>query len=312
MKLRATLSLDLDDAWTYLRAAGRGDWTTTPTVVPLVCERITEFMRGLGQELTLFVVGRDLGDPVKVQAVAGTLAAGHEVGCHSFDHRPDFATLAEDELREEIDGCAREIERHFGRRPQGFRAPGYARHPASRRVLRELGFAYDGSTLPTFLGPVCRAYYFFQSGMSREERKKRAAMYGGLRDALAPNRARLRTDGRPLLEIPVTTWPVLRSPMHMSYAIWLARRSRRLALGYVRAGLAACRLFRVEPSYLLHSLDFVGRGEHPDLDFFPGMDRGWDEKRALMAEVIGMLQDGFRLMPMDAYALESVGALPAR
>jgi hypothetical protein len=270
-------------------------------------------MGELGQELTLFVVGKDLEDEAKVRAIQVLIADGHEIGCHSYDHRPDFANLADDELREEIDGCARLIERHFGERPRGFRAPGYARHPESRRVLRELGFAYDGSTLPTWLGPLCRAYYFFQSGMSREERKKRSAMYGGLRDAMCPTRARLRSEGgAPLLEIPVTTCPVLRAPMHMSYVIWLARRSRRLALAYVRAGLAACRLFRVEPSYLLHSLDFVGRGEHPELGFFPGMGMVWTQKRAVLSEVLGILQEGFRLMPMGSYNLELLLARDAK
>jgi hypothetical protein len=312
MSLRGTLSLDLDDAWAYVRAAGRGDWAATATVVPLACARIGELMAELGQELTVFVVGCDLEDETRRAAVAGLLAAGHEVGCHSYGHRPDFAALSEAELRAEVEGGVAAIERHLGRRPAGFRAPGYARHPGARRVLREFGFAYDGSSLPTWLGPVCRAYYFCQSGMSRAERRRRAAMYGGLSDALAPNRPRFRLDGPPLLEIPVTTCPVLRAPMHMSYLIWLARRSRRLAIAYLRAGLAACRLLRVEPSFLLHSLDFVGRGEHPDLAFFPGMDVDWADKRRLLTEVVGRLQDGFGLMPMGRYAAERAAAIVSR
>ena len=297
-KRAASLSLDLDDAWTYLRAAGRPGWETAPSVIPLACGRLVELMAELGQRLTLFVVGRDLSIDARVAGVQAVAAAGHEIGCHSFDHRPDFAILEDDELRREIVDAADLIAARVGARPVGFRAPGYAKHPRQIAVLRNAGFRYDGSSLPTFLGPLCRLYYFRRSGMSPEERRRRTAMYGGLRDALASNRLRVDRDERPFAHVPVTTFPMLRLPIHLSYVLWLAQRSEALAVGYVRSALATCRALRVEPSYLLHSLDFVGGDDRDDLGFFPGMKLSWADKRRLMTVVLRRLQQGFDVMPM--------------
>lgn len=308
-RLRATLSLDLDDAWTYVRASGRSDWERTPSVIPLVCERLVPLMAGFGQRLSLFVVARDVEDERNRAAVATVAAAGHEIACHSYDHRPDFAVLGPEELRHEILHGAAVLEQRLGVRTVGFRAPGYARHPGQLAILREAGFLYDGSSLPTFLGPLCRLYYFNKSGMSREERRRRTAMYGGVRDALAPNRAHLASGTPPLVNVPVTTFPVLRVPIHLSYVIWLAKRSQRLAHAYCAAALTACRLLRTEPSYLLHSLDLVGSDDRGDLGFFPGMDLPWVTKRTLLEAVVARLERDFELQTMEAFAQGTIASI---
>ena len=51
---------------------------------------------------------------------------------------------------------------------------------------------------------------------------------------------------------------VLRVPIHVSYVLYLERVSPPLARAYFRPRCAACRVARVEPSILLHPLDFLG------------------------------------------------------
>jgi peptidoglycan/xylan/chitin deacetylase (PgdA/CDA1 family) len=296
--LPATLSLDLDDAWTYARAAGRDDWEQLPTLVPLVCERLLAMLDRTGQKISLFVVARDLLDADKLRAIRPFVERGHEIGCHSLNHDPCFGALPPALMREEVLRAADLIEQRLGVRPIGFRAPGFAFAPALPAILEEGGFRYDASRLPTFLGPICRLYYFFQSGLSRAERRRRGAMYGRWRDALLPNRPRPLPRHPGLVSIPVTTFPLLRVPFHMSYVVWLARRSRRLALCYVRRALSTCRRLAVPPSYLLHSLDYVGSEDQGQLSFFPGMDVAWRRKEALLLEVLALLQAGFRPMPL--------------
>ena len=165
--LPCTLSLDLDDAWTYMRAAGRDGWEDTKTVIPLVCERILTWLRDADVKFTLFVVAKDLEDDEKLAAIRPFVEEGHEIGCHSLNHEPTFATLDQATMRHEVLAANDLIEAKLGVRPVGFRAPGFAFSKLLPPILREGGFIYDGSFLPTFLGPVARSYYFFHSKMSQ-------------------------------------------------------------------------------------------------------------------------------------------------
>ena len=124
---------------------------------------------------------------------------------------------------------------------------------------------------PRFIGPLARLYFLTATRMSREERERRAGLFGGLRDGFRPNKPyqwRLG-EGRSLVEIPVTTIPLCRVPFHMSYLLYLSRFSHRLMLAYLRSALLACRLSRVQPSFLLHPLDLLGGDQAPGLSFFP-------------------------------------------
>lgn len=300
-RLACTLSLDLDDAWTYLRAAGRPGWETTPSVVPQVCERLLDTLARWNVKFTLFVITRDLEDPAKVAAIRPFVAAGHEIGCHSHWHEPTFATLDRATLRREIHGAADLIEQQLGVRPIGFRAPGFARNPLTPEVLAEGGFRYDGSFLPTFLGPIARCYYFLHSGMSKEEKQKRKAMFGRIGDVFGPLRGRPHRHAPAVLDLPVTTMPLLRAPFHLSYILWLAGKSPWLARRYLGLGLSLCQWTRTPPSYLLHSLDFVGNGEHADLDFFPGMNVTWARKRLVIEHLMAQLTQRFAVMPLRPF-----------
>lgn len=311
-RLPCLLSLDLDDAWTYLRAAGRGDWQRTATVVPLVSERLLDLLRRHACKFTLFVIARDLEDERKLAAIRPFVQEGHEIGCHSYMHEPTFATLDKEQVRSEVLRACDLIEQKLGVRPVGFRAPGFAISPHTLAVLREAGVRYDGSFLPTFLGPLARLYYFFHSKLSAEEKRKRKAMYGGIGDAFGPLRARPFAGAPPVLNVPVSTMPLLRAPFHLSYVLWLSGFSRFLARRYLGLGLSLCRLTRLPPSYLMHSLDFVGKGEHGDLDFFPGMNLPWEHKREMLEHLMQRLTTSFRITPhrpfVDAALAAGAGA----
>lgn len=300
-KLPCTLSLDLDDAWTYLRAAGRPGFETTRGVVPLVCERLLDTLARWNVKATLFVIARDLEDDAKVAAIRPLVDDGHEIGCHSHWHDPEFARHDAATLRREIHGAADLIERRLGVRPRGFRAPGFARNKLAPALLADAGFEYDGSYLPTFLGPIARTYYFLHAGMSREEKQRRKAMFGGFLDVFGHLRGRPHRDAPSVFDLPVSTMPLLRLPFHLSYVQWLGGKWPWLARRYLGLGLSLCRLTRLPPSYLLHSLDFVGRGEHHDLDFFPGMDVTWEHKRAFVEHLMAQLTKHFAVMPLGQF-----------
>ena len=61
-----------------------------------------------------------------------------------------------------------------------------------------------------------------------------------------------------IIEIPVTTMPLLKFPIHASYILYLSCYSTALAMTYFRTALSLCRITGTPPSILLHPLDFLG------------------------------------------------------
>ena len=178
-----------------------------------------------------------------------------------------------------------------GQAPIGFRGPGFSFSDDLLAVLADLGYTYDASTLPTFIGPLARAYYFRSGELSPEEREIRSRLFGEFRDVLRPNAPYAWDHG--IKELPVTVLPWLRTPFHLSYLLWLAGISQGLADFYLTMAIRLCRLAGVAPSVLIHPLDFFGGDDAPDLAFFPGMEQSGAEKRARTAHFLDRLTDEF-------------------
>jgi len=299
----ASLSLDLDNKWSYLKTHGEPAWSSYPTYLPLVVPRILEFLRERNLTITFFVVGMDAERPENGAPLHAIAAAGHEIGNHSYQHEPWLHLYAEDEIDNEITQAERAIERATGCRPVGFRGPGFSLSSATLRVLARRGYAYDASTFPTFLGPLARAYYFATARLSREDRERRASLFGGWHEGfrpLQPYQWPAAMGG--MLEVPVTTFPWIRAPIHASYLVYLSKFSIRLARAYFRAALSACRMAGVEPSLLLHSLDFLGADDDNDLRFFPGMDLTTRHKLRVIDDCLAMLTESREVLTMERYA----------
>ena len=102
----------------------------------------------------------------------------------------------------------------------------------------------------------------------------------------------------------MTTFPLLRLPIHMTYLVYLWQISPRLARTYIRLALATCRLMKVAPSMLLHPLDFLGVEDDAEMQFFPGMAVPREKKMELLDEVLAQLAAGYRLVPLREHAAE--------
>jgi len=180
--------------------------------------------------------------------------------------------------------------------------------PAVVECLARRGYRYDASTLPTLIGPLARSYYFVTARLNRDERRQRNRLFGDWTDGLRSIRPywwqitnSAGGDGR-LLEIPVTTLPLGRIPIHFSYLLFLRQFSRLAAWSYWQAAMNACRWRGVEPSLLLHPLDFLGADEEPDLGFFPAMKMAGAAKRDFVRELLADFSQRFRVVSLDEYA----------
>lgn len=303
MKSLASLSLDLDDQWSYMKTHGDPAWEQFPSYLPVAIPRILDFLRQRRLSITFFIVGQDAGLPHNHALLRSLADAGHEIGNHSFHHEPWLHLYSEADLQTELERAEQAIEAATGQRPIGFRGPGFSLSPATLRVLAQRGYRYDASVFPNLLNPLARAYFFARSRLSAEEKERRKALFGTWSDALKPVKPYMwDADGRALLEIPVTTMPLFKVPIHLSYIIYLSKFSGMLARQYLRLALLMCRLTRTQPSILLHPLDFLGAADAPALNFFPGMDLTAEHKIALVAEVIERLGEHHELLTMREHA----------
>ena len=303
-KPTCSLSLDLDNLWSYLKTHGEAGWDEYPTYLGTVVPRVLDFLAQRDLKITWFLVGHDAADPRHAAILRSITAAGHEVGNHSFHHEPWLHLYSEDEIRDELRRTEEAIEGATGVRPNGFRGPGFSHSPALLKVLAERGYKYDCSTFPTFLGPLARLYYLATAkGLSAEERAKRKKLFGRFTDGFRPLKPfEWNTPAGPLLEIPVTTMPMFKAPIHVSYLLYLAGYSRTLAMFYWRTALALCRATDTELSLLLHPLDFMGSDDTDRLAFFPAMKRPHGPKVGLVGTFFDRLQAHFDCVPMGEHA----------
>ena len=112
---------------------------------------ILELLAAAKQRATFFVLGRIARDlPALVRQIVG---AGHELACHSLQHRRLYHFTA-GEVRSLLSEAKHVLEDVSGQRVQGFRAPDFSITKTNAwtfDILRDLGFTYDSSVYPTSL-----------------------------------------------------------------------------------------------------------------------------------------------------------------
>ena len=300
----ASISLDLDDLWAYQRSRGDPDWEQRRSYLPALMPPLLDLLDEHACRVTFFVVGADAAVPKNVPTLRMITERGHEVGNHSYNHECWMQRQPKDEISAEIRRAEEAIVAATDQRPLGYRGPGFSWSPALLEVLAERKYLYDASTLPTYLGPLARLYFLAKARLSADQRRQHRHLFGSFKDGFRPvgaYRWKLPS-GRELLEIPVTTIPVIKTPFHMSYLIYLSRFSRGLMRRYLSAALGLCRRTGVNPSFLLHPLDILGPEHASELAFFPGMDLPAEHKRAIVSEILGRLSEQFTLVPMSSHA----------
>ncbi len=299
----ASLSLDLDNQWSYMKIHGDTGWESHPSYLDVLVPLVLDFLCSRDLTISVFVVGQDAALDKNAEALAVLGASGHEIGNHSFHHESWLHKYTEAEVEREIVEAEDAIEAVTGVRPVGFRGPGFSLSEPVLRVLSRRCYLYDASTFPTYIGPLARAFYFMTAKLSEEEKEERGDLFGTWTEGRRPvGPYRWRIDGNTLLEIPVTTLPIVKTPIHLSYLIYLAGYSPALARAYFATALAFCRWTGVAPSLLLHPLDFLGRGDVDALSFFPGMNLEGARKRAWVADFLDQLERHFTVGTMRQHA----------
>lgn len=115
---------------------------------------VLELLSGLGIKATFFFLGRIAREIPQI--VTRVAQGGHEIACHSYEHRRIFR-ITRGEFRERLIAAKGRLEDVSGQPVYGFRAPDFSIGQSSLwalDVLKETGFVYDSSIYPIRLHDV--------------------------------------------------------------------------------------------------------------------------------------------------------------
>jgi hypothetical protein len=287
-----------------MKTHGDPGWESFPSYFDTFIPSVLDILDRSDLKITFFVVGKDAALEKNRDVLKMLVNRGHEIGNHSFNHEPWLHLYPKNDMERDIAEAEKHIERCTGQNPAGFRGPGFSWSLDLLEVLCRRGYLFDASTFPTYLGPLARAYYFRNSDLNNEEKKQRKLLFGGFKEGMRPVKPyQWRfANGSRLLELPVTTIPIIKAPFHLSYLLYLSRFSMILMQFYLKLALSLCRLTNTEPSFLIHPLDLITGSQAPELAFFPGMDLSSNRKIEIFLMVLGELAKHFTLVTMGIHA----------
>ncbi len=304
-KLLASISLDLDDQWTYMKVHGDEGWETFPSYLHVFIPLVLKVLDKLEIKITFFVVGQDAAIQKNHAILRSIIDRGHEIGNHSFHHESWLKTYSKEKIEEEINIAEEAIYSATGLRTNMFRGPGFSWSKDLLEVLEKRNYLFDASLLPTYISPLMRQYYFWKSSLSKEEKKSRKELFGSFKEGLYPLKPFkwILPNKKHLLEIPVTTMPVFKIPFHQSYLLYISNISMGLMKLYLGFSIFMCKITNTQPSYLLHPLDLMGKDNVPELEFFPGMNIKSERKLKIFEVAMEMMKKHFELLSMSEFAV---------
>jgi len=295
------LSVDLDEIRHY--HAIHALTPATPAAEHAVYDRaVARFLDLASSErvpLTLFVVGSDLARPQNAALLRRAADGGHELGNHTLDHLYDLSRREPAEVERQIAAANDAIAAHTGRRPTGFRAPGYVVSDGVYRALEATGMAYSSSVFP------CPAYYAAKAavigGLRALGRSSSSIVHhpGVLSAPTAPYRVGTPyyRRGTGLLELPIQVTPRLRLPVYGTVLSWLGPALAPRLLG----GLVGRELINLE----LHGVDLLDRDDglselgKRQGDLRVPLERKW---AVLAASIARLRQAGYSFVRLDEAA----------
>jgi len=303
-KMMACISLDLDDQWSYMKVHGDAGWESFPSYLDVVIPIVLDVLDELDIKITFFIVGQDAAIEKNQNVLRTIVERGHEVGNHSFHHESWLQSYSKEKIEEEIINAEEAIFQATGQRPKSFRGPGFSWSNDLLMVLKKRKYIFDASLLPTYISPLMRQYYFWKSTLSKEEKESRKELFGSFKEGFYPLKPFLWqfNNNQELLEIPVTTMPILKLPFHQSYLLYISNISVGLMKLYLNFAISMCKITGTQPSFLLHPLDLIGADHVPELSFFPGMNIKSEQKLKVFKTAMQILKKNFELVNMSQFA----------
>ena len=198
-----------------------------------------DIFKSYGIKATLFVIGKDIVNEEKRELLQRAVIEGHELGNHTYTHPKAFGCLGQQNKQLEIARTQDALSKYLGISAFGFRAPNYELDHELIEILKNLGFVYDSSMLPTIFSPFLKFLrklnnFTFGIKESKIGYLGSASFFMAPRYPFTPSekwtwkQKRNEIDTDKFFEVPVITSPILKLPYHASYALASAEKFRYL------------------------------------------------------------------------------------
>jgi peptidoglycan/xylan/chitin deacetylase (PgdA/CDA1 family) len=115
-----------------------------------IADRFLELAEKFDFKYTIFVIGKDLENPAIAKVVRDWQNQGHEIGNHSYNHKPNFGSLSFEETSREVMDAHAIIKSACKKDPTGFIAPGWAISKNLIKILIQNNYRYDTSLFPSW------------------------------------------------------------------------------------------------------------------------------------------------------------------
>ena len=120
----ASISLDLDNQWSYMKIHGDEGWDKYPSYFNIFVPHVLDVLDELDLKITFFIVGKDTESEENRKYLKMITERGHEVGNHSYHHESWLQTYSYEKIEKEIREAEEAIEKVTGQRTTGFQRTG--------------------------------------------------------------------------------------------------------------------------------------------------------------------------------------------
>lgn len=241
------LHVDVDNLWIYEQEFGIYIHKDREFIYSASLPVLLEMLKKTRSKATFMIIGQDLRLPACQVFCRKAIADGHEIANHTWTHPISFNTLSYEQKKQQIVKTHQQIIRVCGRAPVGFRGPGYYQDREIVTILQKFNYKYDASVLPGVSQFLMSMYAYIRGGGNRHK------AFGKLQNILSqeqPYTVKCLNPKKTLLELPISVLPILRLPIHTTFAYFFGSGYRQLILYYLKS----------KPKYmlyLLHAIDFV-------------------------------------------------------
>lgn len=310
MKRWGNISIDVDSLSSIYKGQGctrPGGYTSIEFRTGL--DNVSNFFAKYAIKTTMFMVGNDFLHKENQKFIIDVANAGHEIANHSMTHPQGFRWLSEREKEKELVSMSDICQEVIGKRPVGFRSPGWNIDDATLPLLNKLKYKYDSSVFPTSLMPVMKFAHWLST--SKQIKQDRTTM-GQIKYIFAPLRPYHVSDyslgnrgNNALIEFPVSVSPFLRIPFFATLLLFTG-------IGFYRTLFRSISKAGLPLHFQMHLSDFIDYSLPELKDQMPennsgayvpqSLDTPLPKKLDLFREIIDLIAQEYNFITLDQWA----------
>jgi hypothetical protein len=278
-------------------------------------ENLSNFFSENQIKTTMFMVGNDFLYKENHSSVRDIANDGHEIANHSMTHPQGFRWLSQNEKEKELSSMSDICYKVTGKRPIGFRSPGWNIDDSTLPVLEKLGYKYDSSVFPTFLTPIMKFAHW--SSMSKQKTQDRTTMgqinymFSPIKPYHVSDKSLGQRGDNKLIEFPISVSPFLRIPFFATLLLFTGIEFNKKLYRSIRtAGLPI--------HFQMHLSDFIDYGVPELEDQMPENKQGayvpqslntpLSKKMDLFSEMIELIGRDYEFTTLEQWSEKMRGA----